>query len=65
MIAISRARWPRGLAGRDLDALARAPLWMAGMDYDHGTGHGVGHSSASTKGRSGCRASRKCRSNPA
>jgi Xaa-Pro aminopeptidase len=42
MIAISRARWPKGLAGRDLDALARAPLWMAGMDYDHGTGHGVG-----------------------
>jgi Xaa-Pro aminopeptidase len=42
MIAISRARWPRGLAGRDLDALARAPLWMAGMDFDHGTGHGVG-----------------------
>jgi Xaa-Pro aminopeptidase len=42
MIAISRARWPKGLAGRDLDPLARAPLWMAGMDYDHGTGHGVG-----------------------
>ncbi len=42
MIAISRARWPRGLAGRDLDPLARAPLWMAGQDYDHGTGHGVG-----------------------
>ncbi|MEO0655424.1 MAG: M24B family metallopeptidase, partial [Pseudomonadota bacterium] len=42
VIAISRVRWPRGLAGRDLDALARAPLWMAGMDYDHGTGHGVG-----------------------
>lgn len=42
MIAISRARWPRGLAGRDLDALARAPLWAAGCDYDHGTGHGVG-----------------------
>lgn len=42
VIAISRARWPKGLAGRDLDALARAPLWMAGMDYDHGTGHGVG-----------------------
>jgi Xaa-Pro aminopeptidase len=42
MIAISRVRWPRGLAGRDLDALARAALWMAGMDYDHGTGHGVG-----------------------
>lgn len=42
MIAISRARWPRGLAGRDLDALARYPLWLAGQDYDHGTGHGVG-----------------------
>ncbi len=42
MIAISRARFPRGLAGRDLDALARYPLWLAGMDYDHGTGHGVG-----------------------
>jgi Xaa-Pro aminopeptidase len=42
MIAISRARFPRGLAGRDLDALARAPLWRHGLDYDHGTGHGVG-----------------------
>lgn len=42
MIAISRARWPAGLAGRDLDALARIALWRAGLDYDHGTGHGVG-----------------------
>jgi len=42
MIAISCARWPAGLAGRDLDALARIALWQAGMDYDHGTGHGVG-----------------------
>ncbi|MEM8788290.1 MAG: aminopeptidase P family protein [Pseudomonadota bacterium] len=42
MIAISRARWPEGLAGRDLDALARAALWAEGFDYDHGTGHGVG-----------------------
>lgn len=42
MIAISRARFPKGVAGRDLDALARAPLWLAGQDYDHGTGHGVG-----------------------
>jgi Xaa-Pro aminopeptidase len=41
-IAISRARWPKGLAGRDLDPLARAPLWMAGQDFNHGTGHGVG-----------------------
>ncbi|MEO1137867.1 MAG: aminopeptidase P family protein [Pseudomonadota bacterium] len=42
MIAMSRVRWPRGLAGRDLDAIARYPLWLAGQDYDHGTGHGVG-----------------------
>ncbi|TCO72956.1 aminopeptidase P family protein [Rhodovulum euryhalinum] len=42
MIAISRARFPKGVAGRDLDALARYPLWLAGQDYDHGTGHGVG-----------------------
>ena len=42
MIAMSRARWPKGLAGRDLDALARFPLWLADQDYDHGTGHGIG-----------------------
>lgn len=42
MIAISRLRFPHGLSGRDIDALARAPLWMAGRDFDHGTGHGVG-----------------------
>ena len=42
MIAISRARWPKGLAGRDLDVLARVALWEAGLDYGHGTGHGVG-----------------------
>ena len=42
VIAISRARWPRGLSGRDLDPLARQALWMAGQDFNHGTGHGVG-----------------------
>ncbi|MCU0900887.1 MAG: aminopeptidase P family protein [Cypionkella sp.] len=42
MIAISRARFPKGLAGRDLDPLARFALWVAGQDFDHGTGHGVG-----------------------
>ena len=42
LIAISRVRFPKGLAGRDIDALARYPLWLAGQDYDHGTGHGVG-----------------------
>lgn len=42
MIAISRAQFPKGVGGQHLDALARYPLWLAGMDYDHGTGHGVG-----------------------
>lgn len=42
MIAIHRARFPRGVTGGHLDALARAPLWAAGRDFDHGTGHGVG-----------------------
>ncbi|NIP77426.1 MAG: M24 family metallopeptidase, partial [Xanthomonadales bacterium] len=42
MIQLSQARWPDGVSGRDLDALARGPLWRAGLDYDHGTGHGVG-----------------------
>ncbi|MEM8592568.1 MAG: aminopeptidase P family protein [Pseudomonadota bacterium] len=42
MITLSRIRFPEGVAGAHIDALARAPLWMAGQDYDHGTGHGVG-----------------------
>ena len=42
LIAISRVRFPKGLPGRDIDALARFNLWVAGQDYDHGTGHGVG-----------------------
>jgi Xaa-Pro aminopeptidase len=42
LIAIHRARFPQGVAGAHLDALARAPLWAAGRDFDHGTGHGVG-----------------------
>ncbi len=42
VIAISRVRFPQGVAGRDLDPLARYPLWVDGMDFDHGTGHGVG-----------------------
>ena len=41
-IAISRARFPKGTTGAHLDAFARLPLWEAGLDYDHGTGHGVG-----------------------
>ncbi|MFN8760398.1 MAG: aminopeptidase P family protein [Tagaea sp.] len=41
-IALARVRFPKGTSGSQLDALARAPLWDAGLDYDHGTGHGVG-----------------------
>lgn len=40
--AMSRLRWPEGIAGSHIDAVARAALWGAGLDYDHGTGHGVG-----------------------
>ena len=42
MIGISRIRFPAGTCGSQLDVLARASLWRAGLDYDHGTGHGVG-----------------------
>ncbi|MGZ2258375.1 aminopeptidase P family protein [Roseobacter sp. A03A-229] len=42
MIAMSRLRWPQGLAGRDIEAIGRMPLWLAGQDFDHGLGHGVG-----------------------
>lgn len=41
-IAIARARFPAGTTGAQLDAFARKPQWEAGLDYDHGTGHGVG-----------------------
>ena len=41
-IALATTRFPAGVAGPHLDALARRPLWDAGLDYDHGTGHGVG-----------------------
>jgi Xaa-Pro aminopeptidase len=42
-IALSRARFPRGIRSPMLDAIARAPIWEAGADYGHGTGHGVGY----------------------
>jgi Xaa-Pro aminopeptidase len=41
-IALARVRFPKGTSGHQLDALARMSLWEAGLDYDHGTGHGVG-----------------------
>jgi Xaa-Pro aminopeptidase len=41
-IAVARAVFPPGANGAQIDALARAPLWQAGLDFDHGTGHGIG-----------------------
>ncbi|WP_434952747.1 aminopeptidase P family protein [Shewanella sp. HL-SH4] len=42
-IALDTARFPKGTSGVQLDAFARQYLWQHGFDYDHGTGHGVGH----------------------
>ncbi len=42
MIAVTRLRFPHGIAGAHIDAFARTALWQHGFDYDHGTGHGVG-----------------------
>ncbi len=41
-IALATCRFPKGTTGSQLDALARTALWQDGLDYDHGTGHGVG-----------------------
>jgi Xaa-Pro aminopeptidase len=41
-IAVAAAAFPAGTTGSQLDTLARLPLWAEGLDYDHGTGHGVG-----------------------
>lgn len=42
-IALDQARFPKGTTGQQLDGFARQYLWQHGFDYDHGTGHGVGH----------------------
>ncbi|HEX6721503.1 MAG TPA: aminopeptidase P family protein [Burkholderiaceae bacterium] len=43
MMNLSRAQFPRGILSPMIDAIARAPLWAHGLDYGHGTGHGVGY----------------------
>ena len=43
LINLSNARFLYGATGHSLDVLARYPLWQAGLDYKHGTGHGVGY----------------------
>ena len=42
-IAVAEARFPDGTTGQQIDTLARGPMWSLGLDYAHGTGHGVGH----------------------
>ncbi len=42
-IALSNTRFPKGVLSPYLDAIARAPIWAAGFNYGHGTGHGVGY----------------------
>jgi Xaa-Pro aminopeptidase len=42
MIGLSMIRFPKGTCGSQIDVLARQHLWQAGLDFDHGTGHGVG-----------------------
>ncbi|MBQ2708266.1 MAG: aminopeptidase P family protein [Clostridia bacterium] len=43
MLRLANARFPEGASGKALDAICRMPLWQAGLDFLHGTGHGVGH----------------------
>lgn len=42
-LSLITLQFPSGTQGHQLDAFARRPLWEMGLDYDHGTGHGVGH----------------------
>lgn len=41
-IALAKLRFPKGTTGSAIDAIARSPMWALGLDYEHGTGHGVG-----------------------
>ena len=55
-LALAAARFKHGAAGLNLDYLARAPLWALGLDFNHGTGHGVGHLLSVHEGPQGIRA---------
>lgn len=50
MLRLAAARFPAGTTGENLDAIARTPLWQYGLDFRHGTGHGVGYRSAVHEG---------------
>ncbi|ERP94440.1 hypothetical protein Q669_31465 [Labrenzia sp. C1B10] len=43
LVAMATLRFPKGTQGHHIDAICRRPLWDLGLDYDHGTGHGIGH----------------------
>jgi Xaa-Pro aminopeptidase len=53
LIALSSTRFPKGTTGAQLDAIARQPVWALGLDYAHGTGHGVGSFSSVHEGPAG------------
>ncbi len=65
MLALMDAKFPRGCAGYHLDAIARMPLWERGMDYNHGTGHGVGCMLSVHEGPNGFRWQKTARSDRA
>ncbi len=65
MLALMDAKFPRGCAGYHLDVIARMPLWERGMDYNHGTGHGVGCMLSVHEGPNGFRWQKTARSDRA
>jgi len=65
MLALMDAKFPKGCAGYHLDAIARMPLWEHGMDYNHGTGHGVGCMLSVHEGPNGFRWQKTARSDRA
>ena len=65
MLALLTFRFPKGCAGFNLDAIARAPFWSRGMDYNHGTGHGVGYMLSVHEGPNGIQWQRRVKSEDA
>jgi Xaa-Pro aminopeptidase len=60
-LSLAMAKWPKnaGISGAELDILARMPLWEAGKDFNHGTGHGVGYFLCVHEGPQGISRARK------
>jgi len=64
LIDLSRLRFPLGATGANIDAIARAAMWRAGIDFKHGTGHGVGSMLNVHEGPCGISARSNCRIEP-